>query len=423
MAVPARTQVFISYSHEDADWLKRLQIILRPLTRNQNLDVWDDTRIQAGSKWREEIRHALAVARVAVLLVTPHFLASDFIANDELPPLLKAAEEGGLTILWVAVRHSLYAETAIAAYQAANNPARPLAGLNTSEQDEELVKIAQKIRDAANRPIVLRPANSPANISPQTVDRPRLSTQPFEPEPILIAAGEFLMGSDPRQDEGAYDDEQPQHRLYLPDYYLAKTPVTNGQYRAFVAATGREAPKGWTNRAPPRGEEDHPVVHVSWDDARDYCQWLSEVTGRGYALPSEAEWEKGARGTDGRIYPWGNEWDATRCNSRESGLGRTTAVHAYPQGASPYGALDMAGNVVEWTRSLWGKLRGPDYRYPYRPADGRENLAAGQEERRVLRGGAFDYYLRSVRCAYRLRYLPLNSFGGFGFRVVVRPAS
>ena len=166
MVVPARTQVFISYSHEDAEWLKRLQIILRPLTRNQNLDVWDDTRIQAGSQWREEIQQALAMARVAVLLVTPHFLASDFIANDELPPLLKAAEEGGLTILWVAVRHSLYGETAIAAYQAANNPTRPLAALSASEQDEELVKIAQQIRDAANRPIVLRPASSPANISP-----------------------------------------------------------------------------------------------------------------------------------------------------------------------------------------------------------------------------------------------------------------
>ena len=141
------------------------------------------------------------MARVAVLLITPHFLASDFIANDELPPLLKAAEEGGLTILWVAVRHSLYGETAIAAYQAANNPTRPLAALSASEQDEELVKIAQKIRDAANRPIVLRPASSPANISPQTVDGPRLSTQPFEPELILIPAGEFLMGSDPQQDE------------------------------------------------------------------------------------------------------------------------------------------------------------------------------------------------------------------------------
>jgi toxoflavin biosynthesis protein ToxD len=138
----------------------------------------------------------------------------------------------------------------------------------------------------------------------------------------------------------------------LPDYYLAKTPVTNAQYRAFVLATGREAPQGWTNRAPPRGEVDHPVVQVSWDDAKDYCQWLSEETGRGYGLPSEAAWGKGARGTDGRIYPWGNQLDARRCNSLESGMEKTTSVHAYPRGASPYGILYMAGNVWEWTRSL-----------------------------------------------------------------------
>ena len=218
--------------------------------------------------------------------------------------------------------------------------------------------------------------------------------------------------------------EQPQHRLHLPEYYLAKTPVTNRQYRAFVAATGREAPDGWTNRAPPRGAEDHPVVHVSWDDARDYCQWLSEVTGRGYALPSEAEWEKGARGIDGRIYPWGNQWDAIRCNSSESSLDKTTSVHAYPQGASPYGVLDMAGNVWEWTRSLWGKSQErPDYRYPYRPTDGRENLDAGREVARVLRGGAFRGRHRGVRCAYRGGYGPRYRASYVGFRVVVRPAS
>ena len=166
------------------------------------------------------------------------------------------------------------------------------------------------------------------------------------------------------------------------------------------------------------------MVEVSWYDAKSYSQWLSQVTGKGYRLPSEAEWEKGARGSDGRIYPWGNWWDARRCNSKEGRQGNTTPVAAYPKGASPYGLLDMVGNVWEWTRSLWGQgVVRPEYRYPYRPTDGRENLASGQEVLRGMRGGAFFYDLKNVRCACR-DWSP----SGFrhrviGFRVVVLPAS
>jgi formylglycine-generating enzyme required for sulfatase activity len=245
---------------------------------------------------------------------------------------------------------------------------------------------------------------------------------PFEPEMILIPAGEFLMGSDPRQDKDTRDAEQPQHTLYLPDYHLAKTLVTNAQYTAFVQATGHKQPGHWTEGKPPEGKEDHPVVNVSWYDAMAYCRWLAEVTGKPYRLPSEAEWEKGARGSDGRIYPWGNQWDAKRCNADRGLQGDTTPVGAYPQGASPYGLLDMAGNVWEWTQSLWGEnSEQPAFKYPYNPGNGRENLKASNDFLRVLRGGSFDFSARRARCAYR-GWSYSNLFGwNYGFRIAVSP--
>jgi formylglycine-generating enzyme required for sulfatase activity len=248
---------------------------------------------------------------------------------------------------------------------------------------------------------------------------------PFEPEMILIPAGEFLMGSDPTKDKHAWEIEQPQHTLYLPDYYLAKTPVTNAQYTAFVQATDHAPPEHWVGGEPPEGKKDHPVVNVSWHDAMAYCRWLDGVTDEPYCLPSEAQWEKGARGSDGRIYPWGNQWDAERCNSWVGGKRDSTSVWAYPQGASPYGLLDMAGNVFEWTRSLWGEddLR-LSFKYPYDPTDGREDLDAPGVVLRVFRGGSFFpderfIHAKLVRCAFRFGALPYNFYRFLGFRVVV----
>jgi len=247
-------------------------------------------------------------------------------------------------------------------------------------------------------------------------------SQPIEPEMILIPAGEFLMGSDPSVDKDALGNEQPLHSLYLPDYYMAKTPVTNAQYAAFVQSTGHRQPDHWEDRKPPRGKEDHPVVYVHWHEAMAYCRWLSEVTGKPYCLPSEAEWEKGARGNDGRIYPWGNQWDTERCNSEEGGKRDTTPVGAYPQGASPYGLLDMAGNVGEWTRSLLISLEA-SFEYPYDPADGRENLniPGVTSVVRVVRGGAFYADHRYMRCAFRSNGTPYFRYKSRGFRVVVAP--
>jgi len=241
----------------------------------------------------------------------------------------------------------------------------------------------------------------------------------WEPEMILIPAGEFLMGSDPGRDKDASESEQPQHTLYLPDYYIARTPVTNAQYAAFVHATGHDLPEHWKSRKPPEGKGDHPMVHVSWEDAVAYCAWLSQVTGKPYRLPSEAEWEKAARGTDGRIYPWGDEPpDEGRCNSDK--VRATTPVGRYsPQGDSPYGCADMAGNVWEWTRSLLGKeVLKPDFRYPYSPGDGREDLKASADILRVVRGGSWFDGWWFARCACRVGFIPGDLVPNVGIRVV-----
>jgi pimeloyl-ACP methyl ester carboxylesterase len=144
-----REQVFISYSHKDKVWLDKLQTMLKPLMRNKTISVWDDTKIQAGVKWKAEIENALAAANVAVLMVSSDFLASDFIAEHELPPLLAAAEKEGVKIIWIPVTFCLYDETEIADYQAAHNPNQPLDGLSPTELNQVLVKICRQIKAAA----------------------------------------------------------------------------------------------------------------------------------------------------------------------------------------------------------------------------------------------------------------------------------
>ena len=160
-------------------------------------------------------------------------------------------------------------------------------------------------------------------------------------------------------------------------------------------------------------------MNVSWNDAQAFCEWLNQIKSvdlpKGYIfrLPTEAEWEKAARGEYGNEWPWGNEFDQAKCNSSEGGKGGTTPVGAYSSaGDSPYGAADMAGNAWEWTQSLYRD-------YPYKHVDGREKIKT--DGNRVLRGGSFYDVLRIARCAYRSWLLP-NYFNlKLGFRVCVSP--
>ena len=219
-----------------------------------------------------------------------------------------------------------------------------------------------------------------------------------------VPAGEFMMG-----DNRGDSDEQPAHKLTLSNFRLAKYPITNAQYAVFVEATNRSAPSQWEGNTPPVELANHPVVNVTWRDAIAFCAWLSEQLGETVRLPSEAEWEKAARGDQGsRRYPWGDdEPDEDRCNF-DNNIGTTTSVGLFPAGNSPYHCCDMSGNVWEWTGSLWGKdFSSAEFGYPYDPTDGRENLDAPESVRRVLRGGAFTQL--SSRRALRL---PLRQASG-----------
>jgi formylglycine-generating enzyme required for sulfatase activity len=408
-------QVFISYATKDAKFAHRLANDLQRL----GVQVWiAPESIRPGEGWVSAIERGLEESSHMVTVLTPAALESEWV-RKETDVAIAQERKGRIQVIPLNVE-LCEVPLLLSSYQMVSFRRDYNAGLS-------------QLADILGLPVapsepVRPPLTVPEAARPTVMER----TLPFEPEMILIPAGEFLMGSDPQKDKGSYDDEQPQHTLYLPDYYLAKTPVTNAQYAAFMQATGHDELEHWKGilgifrkgGKPPRGKEEHPVVHVSWYDAVGYCRWLAKTTGKPYLLPSEAEWEKGARSGDGHIYPWGNRWDAERCNTSEGGKGGTTPVGAYLQGASPYGLLDMAGNVWEWTRSLWGENREKLlFEYLYDPADGRENLDAPASICRVLRGGSWSYSQWFARCAYRFRHSPLYRDLSFGFRVAASPSS
>jgi len=235
-------------------------------------------------------------------------------------------------------------------------------------------------------------------------------------ELVTIRKGKFIMGS---KEEGTWLDERPQHDVTIAyDYKIGKYPVTVKLWKRFVSQT-----KHPCRPESIEGYDNHPVTYVNWHDARAFCKWLTDVwrnegkiTQREIVrLPSEAEWECAARGTDGLEWSWGNEFKEDHANTNESGIGHTTAVGSFPKGKSPEGCLDMCGNVWEWTLSLTEK-------YPYKADGSREQIKGEKDDRmRVLRGGAFDFVSRLVRVCVRDVNPPRYVWSGSGFRVCAAP--
>jgi len=237
---------------------------------------------------------------------------------------------------------------------------------------------------------------------PLYYDKTRIGADPNKM--VLIPAGSFIMGTDIR-----FPDEGPEHKVYLKAYYIDKYAVTNLQYKKFIDATHRRSPSNFVNRTYPDGKVDHPVTFVNWYDAKAYCEWA------GKRLPTDEEWEKAARGTDGRMFPWGNEFNINNANTpmRWNVLhmeGDTSPVGAFKGGASPYGLYDMSGNVWEWTSS-W-----------YEPYPGNTHVSENYGEKyKVLKGGSWwdcSFYRCGISAPSfnRSFFLRTTKNKSFGFR-------
>lgn len=233
-------------------------------------------------------------------------------------------------------------------------------------------------------------------------------------EMVYISGGTIIMGSN--NGDATY---RPKHNVEVADFYIDRWPVTNYEYKKFVDATGHPVPNyhvSWCDtqaynwdpetRMYPEDKKHHPVVLVTWADAMTYAAWA------GKRLPTEAEWERVARGLEGRRYPWGNDFEAAFCNCREANLGGTSAVGSFsPDGNSPEGVIDLVGNVWEWTNTLFRP-------YPYDPDDGRESRDA--EGFRVLRGAS---WVNDANVAHGLARLDgdFQFYNNVGFRCAASP--
>jgi sulfatase modifying factor 1 len=227
-----------------------------------------------------------------------------------------------------------------------------------------------------------------------------------EAELVLIPAGEFTMGH-----KDSYDT-LPVRRMNLPAFSIDKYEVTNKRYKRFIDATGYKVPWSqdpavaayawnWQARMYPQGKGDDPVVLVSWEDAKAFCAWA------GKSMPTEAQWEKAARGANGKLYPWGNTWEAGKANTSESSLKQTAPFGAFKDDVSEYGVHDMAGNVSEWVEEWFAP-------YPGNPMTSYEE----RNKYRVLRGGSWDYS-HSIANGYHRQYaLPQSQMTAIGFRCV-----
>lgn len=360
--------------------------------------VFIDRHAHVGRRWHKEIERELHAASAVVVLWSAQSRDSDYV--------LEEAEYGKKKdILFPALIESIVLPYGFGRIQTAN-----LTDWEDGADHDGLTDLLTPLRLHLNGEV---------SESMTIVDEPQQIITPFLPAPgqafrdqlktggegplmVVIPAGRFLMGS-PENEPGRHSNEGPQHEVRIAKpFAMGVYTVTFDDYDLFCQYTGREKPDdgGW-------GRENRPVINVSWQDAQDYCAWLSEQTGRSYRLPSEAEWEYACRAGTQTPYYTGTGITQDQANFKKN-VGKTTPVGAYP--SNPFGLCDMHGNVWEWCQDIWHES------YQRAPVDG-SSWEDGNSEYRVLRGGSWFYYGRDCRSADRDHYGPSNHDYNTGFRL------
>ena len=429
-------RIFYCYAHEDKDLRDQIDKHLGILKRGGKVIVWHDREILAGTDWKREIEEKLLTANVILLLVSADFITSDYCYGVEMEKALKLHQTGQAQVIPIILRPVDWQDAPFAKLQVLPTGAQPIT--RWENQDDALEDVAKGIRKVVAQ-VLDRSAVSLVKKGSARLTKPEISSTRFPqtlrdlgfvgriingvevivPPLCNIPAGPFWMGRDKLYKRHFPDyEEMPQHQVSIAAFQIAPFPETVAEYACAVRAEAVNEPPpqqrhtfsdavSWKTQL---GQLDHPVVGVSWYDAQAYAAWLAKITGQPWRLPTEAEWEKAARGTDGRTYPWGDQWDSTRTNA-DAGKRATTPVGKYRgRDASPYGVQEMAGNVRVWCSTLFRD-------YPYDPNDGRETMDALNLDR-VLRGGSFASGSESAYTFYRFHSGPSGRGNSIGIRLV-----
>jgi hypothetical protein len=397
------SKIFISYRRKDTreDSQKVYDLLIQRF--GQDSVFLDLPVIDYGDDYQTRIHDAIAECAVMLVVMGPDWLTltnekgvrcldqpDDIVVTE-----IRMAKEKGIPIIPLAVRGAAFPiedqlPAAITFFAYCNGKALGEASFKDDLDDVIVRKIA--------------PLIDSHGFVQRTFHDVACWTGPM----CEVKAGTFTLG------DTVLGNEQPTHQVQLPTFAIARYPVTVREYACFLAATQRAEPPNfggvfWTQQ---QHHPKHPVVNVSWHDAVDYAAWLAQLTGQQWRLPTEAEWEFAARGTDKRIYPWGKDFAATRCNTAESAHHAPTDVghFANHHDASPCGAHDMAGNVWEWTSSLGKEYNDPAYQ---------ANAPANVPGNRVHRGGSWGDPKEFATITKRLSSNPENRKPTIGFRLAI----